>query len=61
MIMKCLKTALYCNFGENRLKCRKTVIELSLFTTSELRGTQASQVDAESEGEGLQVPPLTRN
>jgi hypothetical protein len=61
MIMKCLKTALYCNFGEKCLKCRKTVKVLRLFTTSGFAISQASPVDAESEGEGLQVPPLTRN
>jgi hypothetical protein len=56
MVMKCLKTALYCNFREKCLKCRKTVKALRLFTTSDFESSQASPVEAESEGEGLQVP-----
>lgn len=32
-----------------------------LFATSRMASPQASQVDAESEGDGLRVPPLTRN
>ena len=60
MIMKCLKTALYCNFGEKCLKCRKTVKVLRLFTTSGFAISQASPVDAESEGEGLQVLPSNK-
>jgi hypothetical protein len=59
--MICLKTPMYCKFGEKWRKRRKTVRRLRLFTTSLIRISQASQVDAESEGEGLQVPPLTRN
>jgi hypothetical protein len=55
MIMKCLQTALYCNFGEKCLKCRKTVKALCLFATSDFASSQASQVNAESEGVGLQV------
>jgi hypothetical protein len=59
--MICLKTSMYCKIGKKWHKRRKTVTPLRLFTTSGLRIPQASQVDAESEGEGLQVPPLTRN
>jgi len=38
-------------------KRRETVNPLRVFTTSGKTNPQASQVDAESEGEGLQVPP----
>ena len=48
---------MYCKIDQNRQKCRETVIPLRLFTTSGCKAPQASQVDADSEREGLQVPP----
>jgi hypothetical protein len=48
---------MYCKIDQKRQKCRETVIPLRLFTTSGCKAPQASQVDADSEREGLQVPP----